>query len=416
VYGRVARILAEQGRMGVPTLTVRRAQIAAVLALTVGLAVVSAGASATTPKIHEKEAEAQRVLAEVNSLDIQLGRVNEQLNGAIYELNKVKARERRTAASLAKARKEYRIAVATVAQRLVTLYETPPPSNTDAIFGATNVSAMLDRLELVRAGNALDRRLALNAKLRRAQLDAQERALVVERQQKVAAAATIAAHRHTLGAELAQRQNLLSSIRSEVAHLQAVERARQARLLAEARARLLAEQRARARAAAAAAAARARAARAASTPTTTTATQPATTTSSDGSTTTTSTPPAPTIPTPTIGGHPDAASIALRYIGIPYVFGGSTTDGFDCSGLVMYVYAQLGIQLPHFAAAQYGFGQPVAQGDLQPGDLVFFDALDHVGIYIGNGQFVDAPHTGTFVRIDTFTGWYAAAYVGARRI
>jgi cell wall-associated NlpC family hydrolase len=134
-------------------------------------------------------------------------------------------------------------------------------------------------------------------------------------------------------------------------------------------------------------------------------------------TTTTTTPlPTPSIPAPTNGGHPDAASIALQYIGIPYVFGGSTTDGFDCSGLVMYVYAQLGIQLPHFAAAQYTFGQPVSRADLQPGDLVFFDALDHVGIYIGNGEFVDAPHTGAFVRIDTFVGWYSSTYVGARRL
>jgi cell wall-associated NlpC family hydrolase len=396
--------------MGVPTLTVRRAQIAAVLVLCAALVTVSAGASATTPKIREKQAEANRVLAEVDSLDIQLGRVNEQLNGAIYELNKVRVREHRTATALAKARKQYRIAIANVEKRLVTLYETPPPSTTDAVFGATTVSAMLDRLELVHAGNELDHRLATDAKALRNKLNEQERALVVERQQRAAAAAAINAHRHTLDAELAERQHLLSSIRSEVAHLQAVEAARQARLVAQARARLLAEQRARARAAAAAAAAaRARAARA---PTTTTSTSPTTTTSGGGTTV----PTVPSIPTPTVGGHPDAASIALQYIGIPYVFGGSTTDGFDCSGLVMYVYAQLGIQLPHFAAAQYTFGQPVAFADLQPGDLVFFDALDHVGIYLGDGEFIDAPHTGAFVRIDTFVGWYASTYVGARRI
>ncbi|HEY3961285.1 MAG TPA: NlpC/P60 family protein [Gaiellaceae bacterium] len=397
----------------------RRAQIAAVFVLCAALVTVSTGASATTPKIREKQAEANRVLAEVDSLDIQLGRVNEQLNGAIYELNKVRAREHRTAIALANARKQYRVAIANVESRLITLYETPPPSTTDAVFGATTVSSMLDRLELVHAGNELDRRLATDAKTLRNKLNVQERALVVERQQRAAAAAAIAAHRHTLSAELAERQTLLSSIRSEVAHLQAVERARQARLVAQARARLLAEQRARAAAAAAAAAtaARARAAHASTTtsPTTTTTSPPTTTVGSDGTTTTTAAPPPP-IPTPTVGGDPTAASIALQYIGIPYVFGGATTDGFDCSGLVMYVYAQLGIQLPHFAAAQYQYGQPVAFADLQPGDLVFFDALDHVGIYIGGGEFVDAPHTGAFVRIDTFVGWYASTYVGARRL
>jgi cell wall-associated NlpC family hydrolase len=81
----------------------------------------------------------------------------------------------------------------------------------------------------------------------------------------------------------------------------------------------------------------------------------------------------------------------------------------------MYVYAQLGISLPHFAAAQYQYGAPVARDQLQPGDLVFFDALDHVGIYIGGGQFVHAPHTGDVVKISSLAE-FGAGYVGARRI
>ena len=120
---------------------------------------------------------------------------------------------------------------------------------------------------------------------------------------------------------------------------------------------------------------------------------------------------------PLPGGHPDAATIALQFIGVPYLWGGSTPSGFDCSGLVTYSYAQLGIQLPHSAADQYGFGVAVPRDQLQPGDLVFFDGLDHVGIYIGNNELVNAPHTGTFVRIDRLSEpWYANRYVGARRI
>jgi cell wall-associated NlpC family hydrolase len=116
------------------------------------------------------------------------------------------------------------------------------------------------------------------------------------------------------------------------------------------------------------------------------------------------------------GGHPEAASIALQYLGIPYTWGGASPDtGFDCSGLVMYVFAQLGVQLPHFAAAQYGYGVAVPRDQLQPGDLVFFDGLSHVGIYIGNGQVVHAPHTGTVVSISPLSQ-FGASYVGARRI
>ena len=116
---------------------------------------------------------------------------------------------------------------------------------------------------------------------------------------------------------------------------------------------------------------------------------------------------------PVSGGHPEAASIALQYLGIKYQWGGASPGtGFDCSGLVMYVYAQLGVQLPHFAAGQYGYGSPVPRDQLQPGDLVFFDGLSHVGIYIGNGQMVHAPQTGDVVKITALSD-FGSRYVGA---
>jgi cell wall-associated NlpC family hydrolase len=113
-------------------------------------------------------------------------------------------------------------------------------------------------------------------------------------------------------------------------------------------------------------------------------------------------------------------SLALQYLGIPYKWGGtSPTTGFDCSGLVQYVYAQVGISLPHYTVAQwkYSGAVPVAKNKLQPGDLVFFNGLDHVGIYLGYGDFIDAPHTGATVEIDSLSeSWFASRYDGARRI
>jgi cell wall-associated NlpC family hydrolase len=83
----------------------------------------------------------------------------------------------------------------------------------------------------------------------------------------------------------------------------------------------------------------------------------------------------------------------------------------------MYVYAQMGISLPHHAADQYNYGTPVSVDQLEAGDLVFFDGLGHVGIYIGGGQFIHAPHTGDVVKISSLSdSWYSATFVGARRL
>jgi cell wall-associated NlpC family hydrolase len=108
---------------------------------------------------------------------------------------------------------------------------------------------------------------------------------------------------------------------------------------------------------------------------------------------------------------------AKRFLGVPYVYGGSSPrSGFDCSGFVRYVYAHFGVSLPHSSYAQFGDGRRVGRGSLRPGDLVFFDGLGHVGLYIGNGRFIHAPHTGTRVRIETLAGWYSSRFSGARRL
>jgi peptidoglycan DL-endopeptidase CwlO len=111
-------------------------------------------------------------------------------------------------------------------------------------------------------------------------------------------------------------------------------------------------------------------------------------------------------------------SYARRFLGVRYVYGGSSPrSGFDCSGFVRYVYAHFGVSLPHSSYAQWNMGVSVPRDQLQPGDLVFFDGLGHVGLYIGGGLFVHAPHTGTVVQVSSLDGgWYAASYVGARRI
>jgi cell wall-associated NlpC family hydrolase len=112
-------------------------------------------------------------------------------------------------------------------------------------------------------------------------------------------------------------------------------------------------------------------------------------------------------------GHSSVVAIAQRYVGVPYVWGGASPGGFDCSGLTMYCYAQIGIGMSHGATDQQRQSNPVSLGALQPGDLVFFGSASyshHVGIYAGGGQMIHAPHTGAVVSYGSISG----AWIGGR--
>ena len=196
-----------------------------------------------------------------------------------------------------------------------------------------------------------------------------------------------AAAKHSIESKINEQNNLLSSLKGQIAQLVAADAARQLQMAREAQARLSAQQRASQQ-------------------------QPSTTVVGVSAIA----PAADTVvaPPPT---HSNVANIAMSQLGTPYVWAGSAPGGFDCSGLVMWAYAQVGVSLPHSSYGQYGYGVPVSRDQLQAGDLVFFDGLGHVGIYIGGGQFVHAPHTGDVVKISSLDeSWYSATFVGARRI
>ena len=110
-----------------------------------------------------------------------------------------------------------------------------------------------------------------------------------------------------------------------------------------------------------------------------------------------------------------AVSIARRMIGTPYAWGGSSPGGFDCSGLVMFAYGRLGVKLPHSSYALFDMGRRVGRWAMKPGDLVFFWGEGHVGIYIGHGKFIHAPHAGERVHISSMKD-YAGGFDGARRL
>ncbi len=107
------------------------------------------------------------------------------------------------------------------------------------------------------------------------------------------------------------------------------------------------------------------------------------------------------VPARVQGGLSPAVDVAQQFLGVPYAWGGASPSGFDCSGLVQYVFGQLGVDLPRTAADQAQVGQPVASlADAHPGDLLaFHDPVDHIGIYAGNGLMVVAPKTGDVVKV-----------------
>ncbi len=112
---------------------------------------------------------------------------------------------------------------------------------------------------------------------------------------------------------------------------------------------------------------------------------------------------------------------AAGYMGVPYVWGGVSPAGFDCSGFVHYTFLKSGITLPRSAAAQYTTGTPVAKSNLKKGDLVFFETYkpgpSHVGIYAGNGEFIHASSgAGKVIKSPLSNVYYTQHYIGARRI
>jgi cell wall-associated NlpC family hydrolase len=270
-------------------------------------------------------------------------------------------------------------------QRLVTIYTTRDDQSTLAVLlGSTSIDDLVNRIETVQSVSAQDLAVLHEVVGFKKTVTRTRHALTAAHHAQQRLVQQRAAAKARIGSQLSHQRTLLASIKGEIAHILAVNRARALAAASAARARYDAAQQASALALQQTVVG-------------------ATASTGDGS----------VAPPSQYGG---VVGIAMRYLGTPYSWGGESPSGFDCSGLVAYVYAQVGVSLPHYTGAQWTMGVPVARSDLQPGDLVFFDGLGHVGIYIGGNEFIHAPHTGDVVKISAISGWYADTYVGARRI
>ena len=334
------------------------------LTFSVLAALLGAAMPVQASPVSEKRARLREVQATLEAVGMRVEKAVEYYNQAVSRLETTRAKIAENRRLLTAAERQLELAQTQLAGRAESIYKAPETDFADVVFAARSFDDLVSQLDLMqRLGNSdVDLVRLITAyereiKDRRIELQADEKSafkLLAERR----------AQKRAIAATEAQMQALENGLQADISDL-------------------LAQQRA------AAAAAAQQAATAAA----------GTTGSGSGRTTG-----GPSAPDPGGPGHTEVVAIAQRYLGIPYLWGGaSPKTGFDCSGLVLYVYAQVGVQLSHGATDQQRASTPVPLNALQPGDLVFYGDSSysyHVAIYVGGGQVIEAPRTGSVVSYD----------------
>ena len=349
------------------------------------IALLAAVPAFADPSVSSKRAQAQQVMSQLQHLSDSLERARSQYYASTQQLAKIQRDLRENHHELQLAKHNLKRSQHVIAQRLVTLYRSDQASTLEVVLGARSLDDMLTRMDSATSVTGLDARVLAQVKTFKGAVKRNHELLAKARTTQARVVAERAAAKSSIESQISAQNSLLSSIKGEIARIVAANAARQRQLMAAAQVRLSLSHRA----------------------------------SQTQDTVVGATAIAPqslTVVAPP-STHSGAADAALSQLGTPYVWAGASPGGFDCSGLVMWAFAQVGVSLPHSTYADYNLGVPVSRDQLQPGDLVFFDGLGHMGIYIGGDQFVHAPHTGDVVKISSLNeGWYASTYVGARRI
>jgi cell wall-associated NlpC family hydrolase len=324
---RIFRVLVPSGRK-------RQAQA---FVLCIAMLCAAASANATPGTVGSKQAEARQVLAQIQQIDNSLGAAVESYNLANVRLDKIESDQRENRRQLKLAQANLTLAQGSLAARLVSAYTSTEDNSTlSVLLGAASLDDLLNRIEAVNSTSRQDASILRQVISSKATIQHNRDRLRQAHSEQQTIVAQKAAQKQRIQSQLASRRQLLSSIKGQIAHIRAVEAAQQRQLAAAARTRLSGAQAPLADAVGVSA----------------------------------STPEGSTVAPPNV--HGGVVGIAMRYLGVPYVWGGSTPRGFDCSGFAMYVFAQIGVSLPHSSYAQFAMGSSVSISQLQPGDLVFF--------------------------------------------
>jgi peptidoglycan DL-endopeptidase CwlO len=337
---------------------------AAVAAIAVGLCVHAQPAHADNV-LDAKRAQYARIRADIRRLDNHAELLTEQYDHVVWQLGVLRKRMRVATHRLILERAKLRRDQGLLSELIIEQYKGGDPGTIDLVLSASSLSQVTGGMDLkARLDEAVTETTeAVNAA--RIAIAAERRTIAAAQVKARKDKREITVRRTQITRELRRRHRLVGKLGRQITVMTAADRIGQADLALEAQKWLTADLRADV---------------------------------SD--------------PGQELRDH--VALDALQQIGVPYVWGGATPQGFDCSGLVMWLYAKYGVELPHFAASQFHLGPQITKDELRPGDLVFFHELGHVGMYIGNGWVIHAPHTGDFVRMAPFSmGWFQSTFVGA---
>ncbi len=349
-----------------------------------------AHAAPSNAAIDAKRADAEAARSKVDELATDLELKGEELAEIEDAVLSTRRQIALTEAELVRANADLAMTQSILDRRVANIYRSGKVDMLSVFVGSTDFEDFITRVDLLRRIGRSDASVVSSVKQAKSRVETARTSLEQRQSEQIALRNRARAKQSEVEDAYASQRAFLASLTSELKQLLAAERERQERLAAQ-------------RAAEAAARAAASGQNNANTPGARTFVPGA-------------------LGTP----HPRAVSIARKYLGVRYVWGGTSPSGFDCSGLTSYSYAAIGISIPRTSRLQYRIGAYIPPNRLdllQPGDLVFFgyggsaSRIHHVGMYVGGGSFIHAPQTGDVVRIASLAGRIASRgdYVGATR-